>query len=127
MQLTLPGASFDRVVSISVIEHIPDDSAAIREMARVLKPGGLLALTTPFGPAFHQTGEVHHKDRSGRWTGDMDRVYTPQALQERLIGPSGLALFDEPAWEIDWRQIRKRQMVGEPTEHATVALFLHKG
>jgi 2-polyprenyl-3-methyl-5-hydroxy-6-metoxy-1,4-benzoquinol methylase len=40
-------ASFDTVVSCETIEHIPDPRRAIRELARVLKPGGRLLLTTP--------------------------------------------------------------------------------
>jgi len=39
--------SFDVVLSSECIEHTPDPRAAIRQMARVLKPGGLLALSTP--------------------------------------------------------------------------------
>lgn len=39
--------TFDAIVCSEVMEHIPDDSAAARELARVLKPGGLLAVTVP--------------------------------------------------------------------------------
>jgi 2-polyprenyl-3-methyl-5-hydroxy-6-metoxy-1,4-benzoquinol methylase len=39
--------SFDVVLSSECIEHTPDPGAAIRQMARVLKPGGVLALSTP--------------------------------------------------------------------------------
>jgi len=45
--IALPTAdqSFDAVICNCVLEHVMDDSAALREMARVLKPGGLLYLT----------------------------------------------------------------------------------
>lgn len=43
-------ASFDCVISFQVIEHIEDDVALVREMARVLRPGGRLILTTPNAP-----------------------------------------------------------------------------
>ncbi|MCC6501667.1 MAG: class I SAM-dependent methyltransferase [Deltaproteobacteria bacterium] len=39
--------SFDIIVSSDVIEHTPDPKLAIKEMARVLKKGGVLALTVP--------------------------------------------------------------------------------
>jgi 2-polyprenyl-3-methyl-5-hydroxy-6-metoxy-1,4-benzoquinol methylase len=39
--------SFDVVVSMSVVEHIPDPIPTVRDMWRVLKPGGHLILRTP--------------------------------------------------------------------------------
>ena len=38
---------FDTVISCETIEHVPNPRLAIRELARVLKPGGRLILTTP--------------------------------------------------------------------------------
>lgn len=42
-----PNDSFDFVISSETIEHVPDPAQAVRELARVLKPGGKLFLTTP--------------------------------------------------------------------------------
>lgn len=39
--------TFDSVVSFQVIEHIDDDALFLREIHRVLKPGGIALLTTP--------------------------------------------------------------------------------
>jgi len=38
---------FDKVVLSEVLEHVPDDSAALREVVRVVRPGGLVAITVP--------------------------------------------------------------------------------
>ena len=38
---------FDTVISTEVLEHVPDPLRALREMQRVLKPGGFLVLSTP--------------------------------------------------------------------------------
>jgi SAM-dependent methyltransferase len=47
-RLSLPDASHDAVLSFDVLEHVPDYKAALREFARVLKPGGSLVATFPF-------------------------------------------------------------------------------
>ena len=39
--------TFDRVIASEVLEHIPDDQRAMNELARVLRPGGLAAVTVP--------------------------------------------------------------------------------
>src|SRR5256714_9964789 len=42
-----PASSFDTVVSCETVEHVPDPRRALGELARVLRPGGRLLLTTP--------------------------------------------------------------------------------
>ena len=46
--LPFPNHDFDVVVSSHVLEHVPDDRAALREIARVLKPSGWAVLLFPF-------------------------------------------------------------------------------
>ena len=45
--MPFPDGSFDRVIAAEVLEHILDDQRAINEVARVLMPGGLAAVTVP--------------------------------------------------------------------------------
>jgi len=45
--MPFPGGSFDKVIAAEVLEHIPADQAAMDEIARVLRPGGLAAVTVP--------------------------------------------------------------------------------
>ena len=46
-QLPFADASFDRVIAAEVLEHVYDDRAVLAEMWRVLRPGGLAAITVP--------------------------------------------------------------------------------
>ena len=43
----LPSGTFDLILSHEVIEHVQDDRAAVREMARLLNPGGRIVLFCP--------------------------------------------------------------------------------
>jgi 2-polyprenyl-3-methyl-5-hydroxy-6-metoxy-1,4-benzoquinol methylase len=45
--LSLPDARFDKVLLSEVIEHVPEPDRTIAEAARVLRPGGLLVVSTP--------------------------------------------------------------------------------
>lgn len=45
--LPFPDDAFDAVIAAEILEHIPDDSAAFNEIARVVRPGGTVAVTVP--------------------------------------------------------------------------------
>jgi SAM-dependent methyltransferase len=57
--------SFDFIMATDVIEHVDDDHLALREIARVLRPGGTLLLTVPTFQALwgRQDDVSHHKRR----------------------------------------------------------------
>lgn len=44
---TISDGSFDTLIACDVLEHVPDDRAALREIRRVLSPGGIAILTVP--------------------------------------------------------------------------------
>jgi len=45
--IPLPDGAADVVTSFTVLEHVPDEQAALAEMRRVLRPGGKLIITVP--------------------------------------------------------------------------------
>jgi SAM-dependent methyltransferase len=64
---TLPNSHFDAVNATEVLEHVDEDEAFVRHVARVLKPGGYFCMSTPNGdwkpnpwPADHRR---HYKAR----------------------------------------------------------------
>lgn len=48
-----PDASFDAIMCTEVFEHVPDAVAALKELNRLLKPGGYLLITAPFASLTH--------------------------------------------------------------------------
>ena len=49
----LPDNCFDGLILLNVLEHIRDDIAAIRQVTRILKPGGIAAIEVPAGPGLY--------------------------------------------------------------------------
>lgn len=52
--IPVPDRSFDVILCTEVLEHISFPFEAVREMVRILKPGGRLLLTAPLGSGLHQ-------------------------------------------------------------------------
>lgn len=55
----LEQAPFDSCVSFNVLEHIEDDALALRNMARLLRPGGTCAMVIPGCSALYGTLDVN--------------------------------------------------------------------
>lgn len=56
--IPVPDGSFDVVLCTELLEHVPDPVAIVRELGRILRPGGTLLLTAPLGSGLHQ--EPYH-------------------------------------------------------------------
>lgn len=55
MDMPFGEASFDFVIANHVLEHVPDLDKALREIHRVLRPGGYAILQTPYSSQLHHT------------------------------------------------------------------------
>jgi SAM-dependent methyltransferase len=86
---------FDRVIAAEVLEHIGDDQRAMNELARVLRPGGLAAITVPsFLPervCWALSTEYHEVP------GGHVRIYTRVELQAKLARAGLTALWHHHA------------------------------
>ncbi|MEJ0034445.1 MAG: class I SAM-dependent methyltransferase [Bacteroidota bacterium] len=63
--------SFDVVITFQVIEHIQDDFNFLKEIHRVLKPGGLAIITTPNRPMSLSRNPWHIREYTGKELGDL--------------------------------------------------------
>src|ERR1700694_4954563 len=68
MELPFEDGSFDLATSLDVIEHLDDDLGSLRELRRVVAPGGSLLVTVPAYPWLwsHHDEINHHRRRYTR-------------------------------------------------------------
>ncbi|HYT83154.1 MAG TPA: class I SAM-dependent methyltransferase [Gemmatimonadales bacterium] len=102
--LTYADGSFDAAYSVSVLEHIPDhgDSAAIRELIRVVRPGGLVVVTVPYDDrGYRETfveGPVYERKPVGSEPIFFERHYDRETLAQRLLGSETAEVVDLRFW-----------------------------
>lgn len=95
LRLPYADGSFDKVLLSEVLEHLSDDRQGLAELRRVLRPGGILALTVPhrdysfwYDP-INRVAEgvfgrpIRHGPFAGIWA-NHQRLYRPEELLARL-------------------------------------------
>lgn len=92
----MPDAQFDCVVSIDVLEHLEEDQPFLRELKRVLKPGGMAVVTVPNGDdrllanrikwKLGMTPEVYGHTRAGYTVAELSDAVRRAGLQPRETG-----------------------------------------
>lgn len=91
--LPFPDEHFDAVTCLEALEFFPSDRAALREMVRVLRPGGTLFITRRCG-----------------WEGKAFlHRYRSQADMEALLEELGLAEIEFHVWEINYNLVTARK------------------
>lgn len=76
-KLPFEDAMFDRIISFQVIEHVPDELNYVKEIARVLKPGGSFIVTTP-------NKRIRLRPNQKPWNKFHFREYYPEELEALL-------------------------------------------
>lgn len=61
LNLPFSPASFDTVLCTEVLEHVPEPLILMTELSRVLRPGGLLILTTPQTWGLHEVPHDYYR------------------------------------------------------------------
>lgn len=113
MDLKIKSNSIDAILCFNTLEHIEDDDRAIKEMRRVLKPGGFLLITMPFIEAFHSFG------------GDYRR-FTPMELKRKFswieIEECGGCAFFGTALAVNINTAIKNFFTNESARHVSGAI-----
>lgn len=92
--LDFPAASFDAVLSLDVLEHVPDYRAALHEFARVLRPGGQCVLSVPFHADREHSEVLARIDAHGR----VEHLQAPEYHGDPLGG--GVLCFHHFGWDL---------------------------
>ena len=92
----IPGGQFDCVVSIDVLEHLRQDQPFLKELKRVLKPGGKAVVTVPNGDEkllankikwrFGMTPEVYGHTRAGYTIPELSEALRESGLEPKDTG-----------------------------------------
>lgn len=100
-KLSFPDRCLDAVISGDVLEHVPDMDAALREIARVLRPGGRFLGTFPF--IYEQQNGVRQASLvKGKIVYHREPIY-----HDNPVAPDrGSLVFELPDWTIIGRARR---------------------
>ncbi|MEY3691329.1 MAG: hypothetical protein RJB57_984 [Actinomycetota bacterium] len=91
-RLPFADATFDTVVTSEVLEHIQDDVTAIKELHRVLKPGGTLGVTVPTWWPEKINWMLSDEYHAPKSPGGHVRIYSATELKAKLRA-AGLDVF----------------------------------
>jgi SAM-dependent methyltransferase len=127
-RLPMPDGTYDAVIANHVLEHIDDDAAAMRELCRVLKPGGTAVLTVPVNPTREATYEdpavTAPLERNAHFNAPDHRRYYGLDFADRLraAGFDVTTFRMDPAQEVrygllpmEWLYVATRPFQGEAT------------
>jgi SAM-dependent methyltransferase len=107
----LPSATFDGIVLLNVLEHIEDDHGALRQVRRMLKPGGTFVVEVPAGPGLY--------DPFDRLVGHFRRYRMPDLVEKireagmEVTRSSHLGFFAYPAF---WALKKRNQRLAKSDE-----------
>jgi SAM-dependent methyltransferase len=83
-RLPFADGTFHRVIASEVLEHVVDDDRAIAELARVLRPGGTLAVTVPAWLSERVCWALADDYHAPAVDGGHVRIYTERGLRSKL-------------------------------------------
>ena len=100
-RVPLPDGSADVVASTHVVEHVPDDAAYVREMARLARPGGVIYIETPLKL---KGAWYFRRNPDAGWVLDPThlREYRSASEVHRLLEQAGLTLLSEDVTPISY-------------------------
>ena len=110
-QLPLADGVVDGLVALNLLEHLPDDVAALAEFARVLRPGGRAVVVVPSNPQLYDYYDAHLRHERRYAEGEL----TVKALTAGLrpLGRTALGSVVYPAFRLVKTRNRRMSLTDE--------------
>ena len=120
----LPDGSLDAVVMLNVLEHIEDDRAAMAQVYRVLKPGGLAVIEVPAGPELYDVYDkvLLHRRRYAL----AGLLSLAESARLRALRASHLGFFVYPAFWLVKQRAKRFLRAAEAVQRRVVAEKIHR-
>lgn len=117
LSLSYPSDSFDFVITNEVLEHVPTIEGALRELYRILRPGGWHLGTVPF---CH--GQEEYTTKAQVVAGEIIHLMEPE-YHVNPVDPKGSLVFQLPGWGI----LKTARDVGFTDAHMKLVLSARHG
>jgi len=114
----LPSASVDAVVLLNVLEHIEDHGAAVSQVARILKPGGIVVVEVPAGPDLYDVYDKYLQHYRRYSQAGLCQLLERDGL--RVIERSHLGVLLYPAFAVAKRRSRRWLNMPEDVQRRVV-------
>jgi SAM-dependent methyltransferase len=131
----IPGEQFDCVISIDVLEHLRQEQPFLRELGRVLKPGGKAVVTVPNGDPrllankikwrLGMTPEVYGHTRAGYTVPELSQALRESGLEPKETGGYSRFVTEMIELVINFGYVRvlaKRHGTAQPGHIAPVSV-----
>lgn len=113
--IPVPDKSFDVIICTEVLEHVPEPIEALREMARILKPGGRIFVTAPLGSGLHQMPYHYYSGYTPEW---YKHFFPKFGLKVKEITPNGgfFKLLAQECARVAWTLPQHQHLHGNNVE-----------
>jgi SAM-dependent methyltransferase len=114
----LPSGCVDAVVALNVLEHIEDDSAALAQLHRILKRGGIAVIEVPAGPHLYDLYDKELLHFRRYRMAELSKMVRAAGFD--IVERSHLGCFLYPAFAMVKKRNRHRRNVPEMTQQQIV-------
>ena len=112
----LPDACVDAVTALNVLEHIDRDEEALRQIYRILRPGGIAHIEVPAGPHLYDIYDKHLMHHRRYRLGDLTAM--TQRVGFSVLKASHLGFFVYPAFSLIKKRNQRRMRADHPSDGA---------